>query len=340
MRILLIANGREDQTNAVLFKGLAEALAERHSIVLLFRSAPGGVMRKIKRLLVPNIRYLKHLLASDVLIVHTSTALNMHEILLGRILRRRIICFLWDVYPDSTIYMRGGKGGVLMWFFRFVENFCLRRADRVLIPTSAYKKNRSVAALKNVEIFPMWPSWTNADTIVDLPAEQPIKIAFAGQINTIRDVAGALEQIHRVFGDAAELHVFSQDELPDDVKAASLRTGIKIVEGGFLSSQELAIRLSQMHAGLISLSPTFSLPAFPSKLFSYLKSGVPILYHGPEDSDLSDIFESSGMGISVDAAPSAIGFARLLEIRKSMNHNRARFLNNVMLSNDRLDKIL
>ena len=61
----------------------------------------------------------------------------------------------------------------------------------------------------------------------------------------------------------------------------------------------LKAELLKSDAGLICLSPDLDTPGFPSKIFDYVKAGLPSLYFGPSLEAYISILETSGVGINV-----------------------------------------
>lgn len=342
MKILLLTNGREGQTTAILFRALARKLSERHSVDLRLRPPPPGVLGLLRRMLLPSRDQIRAVRDCDVLILHTAVAFRLVDGLIARLLGKRILVFYWDVYPDSMSHSDSPRTSLLTTAFGFAERAVLRRADAILIPIEDYRLHPAVAALRKVSVFPMWPT---SETV--LPPRQrtegsgATRIAFSGQVNKIRDLDSACQLLCRRFEGPLELHIYSTDRFEPDAATRSLIPGrLSIIHHGFLPEDELAVELNSMDAGLISLAPDFPLPAFPSKLFAYVQAGVPVVYHGPQNRGIKALLAQSGVGFPLADTEAGSANEHLIAIARDYEARRLRFIDAVRLEWHRLAEIL
>lgn len=339
--VLMIGNGRSDQTTGLLFEALAEKLRHEHTVDLVLKQGPGGAWRKVVHVLKVNLPQLKKVARSEVLVVHTAAALSIQEVLFARALRKRIVVFLWDVYPDSTVYMNGGRKTISTILFGVLEKIALRRADKILVPNADYSAYPSVRKLPNVNEFAMWPPQALAQPVRStVRRDGTLRIGFSGQINAIRDLHSAILNIASQVDTKVEFHLFSNDRLVLRPDRAPIPPNVSVVERGFLPESALTEAMSSLDAGLISVDPEFPLPAFPSKVFAYVSSGIPIIFYGPQNSSSGRIVEETGIGLVLKSSSKATLEKELKQIRDGYEAARERFLAMTELNRGRLAQIL
>jgi hypothetical protein len=101
-----------------------------------------------------------------------------------------------------------------------------------------------------------------------------------------------------------ELHLFSKDECPRDLRELAQRSpGLAVVERGELAPDELQRELRELDAGWVSLDPGFELPAFPSKAMAYICAGIPVLFCGPPLPGYRRWLLGTGLGLCADERP-------------------------------------
>lgn len=333
-RILLIYNGTPNSTSGQLFTALKSFLEQRHDCVIAANPSPGKSVAKILRSLMSNFARMRSVIRSDVMILHTSALVSLPNLIFARLIGKRVVLFQWDIYP-STFANEIVSQSRWRTIIDVIEDTISRLASVIVIPSSDFqpfvRKHDTIA-------MPIWPSKSRQEQSREpLPTDRPIRICFIGQINRIRALLLSLRHIRRVSSAPLELHVYSQDALPEGLDALE---NLQIIHQGHIEPNELARQLETMHFGLISLHPLLDQPGFPSKVFDYAAAGLPILYFGRSLPAFEALFEEAGLGINVTDQTAVDLQAEYQRIAENMEGARAVFDAKTALSWDKIDEIL
>lgn len=230
---------------------------------------------------------------TEIIIVHSSLIKSGLEIVLAFFLRKKIVAFIWDVYP---VIIKGERYNpkILRRIADFFEACLLKMCRLIIVPSEDFL---SIDYLNNAQILNFWPSFSLIDVSpIDTKKinADKIRIIFSGQINPTRDLESAINHINKITNGNFEFTVASGDPLPDDL---SKHDSIKYV--GYLNETDLKFELLNNDFGLICLSKNLDTPGFPSKIFDYLKTGLPCFYYGPLLKSYISTIESTGVGINI-----------------------------------------
>ena len=248
-------------------EGIAEALTPRDRKGISASSESLNFLQKIYETL---FRGTVDFLKSRIVVSHSPLVYSFMIILFSKALQKRIVVFVWDHYPvtiDGTRF----NPRLRRRFLDALENATLRMADLIIVPTMDFL---CVPSLKEAIVLPMWyslPSYALMRTDVS----QPLKLAFAGQINRTRGLNQALQHLDRILTTPIEVHIFSRDTLPDQIFS-----NLQVFHYTSIEKSLLSQKLRECDFGLISLHPLLDGPGFPSKTYDYLQASLPVLYFG------------------------------------------------------------
>ena len=298
--ILIVWNGPPNGTSANLFQVLGNFLAERFDVYESSNSVvEGGPTAKFANFIKCNVQRIGKLLRSDILVVHSYSALSLPTMVLARGLNRKVIVMHWDVYPTSIDgkRLRGGFRRVVDW----IEWIATRLATTVVVPTDDF---RPFVHHRNIVVIPLWPSTPNIppDTcIAQREPEESIRIAFTGQDGPTRGLADAFETLAEHGDTQFEVHIFgSSSSISDRYKPAP---NMRLIDRGKLDRGRLLSELRSMDFGLISLNPRLDQPGFPSKVFDYVAADLPVIYFGRPLSAFVALLERTGVGMKLGQQP-------------------------------------
>ncbi|MFJ6131746.1 glycosyltransferase family protein [Janibacter terrae] len=338
-KLLLLCNGSPAQTTAKLFTALAERTrADGHEPTLVLRAYPQGIMAKIRTLLTGEWATWRHLVNSSTLIVHTAMSLSLPSIVIAKITGKRVLGFVWDLYPESTRAAGNISNPLALWLYARTEFLGYLLADHLVVPSHDY-----TAALpqrfrsKCIEL----PLWTSQDFATPKSHNHgdTLNLAFAGQINGLRGLTASVARIiDGVQPSKTRLHVFSKDPTPPDLEKMVQHGGDLTVENhGFVDPKTLQAMLEDMDAGLVALDSRFTLPAYPSKITTYISAGIPVIYTGPSMPALEVMLRSTGVGIS---ARDGVDLTQIRQLKDSFSEAQARYTQQISKSWDSFASLL
>lgn len=239
----------------------------------------------------------------EVVLVHSPFVLALPEIVRARLLRRTCVGLVWDAYP-VTLAGRRYDRSVRRRLLDVLENIALRLVSYRIVPSRDFLAHPRFA---DARFVPFWqPSPREEDQVApeaDLaeptPCDHPLRLLFAGQVNATRGLAEALGHLQRLTGGRFRLLVASPRPPSPDIAEDP---HVELL--GHRSHTELAAIARGCDAGLVSLSPAFDGPGFPSKTFDYAAWGLPVLFFGKRLPHMIDMVERSGLGLDINGRAS------------------------------------
>ncbi|MGL1044544.1 hypothetical protein ACSTD6_20270 [Vibrio vulnificus] len=231
------------------------------------------------------------LLRTKVVIFHSPFLLSFPLIFLSWIFNKKIVLFMWDVYP-VLISGRRYDTSLRRRIFDKIENMAIDMASLIYVPSDDFR----LAGFDNIiKTRNFW----HCDEVNNSKRDDnkdKIKVIFAGQINETRDLTSAFYSLKSYFVDVDfELIIASPNEVPYD-----LINNKEVRCIGSLTASELTKVYNECHFGLVSLNLNLSKYAFPSKTFDYISTGLPILYYGPVDTVFCDYLIKTKVGVCLE----------------------------------------
>lgn len=328
LRFLMISNSSSHQTTARLTSVLSDRLRDQgHSTQVQLRELPKGIVPKLRSLLLSEPDNVALIRRADVVVVHTPLALSLPALLSARLLRRPVLSFVWDLHPESNRIIGTMRNPLLLNLFWLLERLGLLLSSRLLISTEDYRPFLGPLGRK-AAVVPIWP----CDPVAEVRPRpegrdlDTLRIGFAGQINSIRGIAEGIDEVLDGWqGEKVELHLFSGDPCPETLlRRASSDRRLRIVEYGFVDSVQLQNHLADLDLGWVCLDPNFGLPAFPSKIMSYVCAGLPVLYTGPALPALGRWLAIHQLGVAT--APGRVLAQReIADLRRDFESRRAAY---------------
>lgn len=298
--LLILANGGLAQTTGRLLTELGRRLEPAIKCDVKTRRFPSGVLAKIPTFVATELGNLRALRGKKAILAESPAFLALPTLLVAKLSGKRLLVYIWDIYPASFGSPKGPGGRLLHTLVRRLEHFSIALADQVLVSSSDYLEGVRKLGAKNILIIPMWPP----DIIYPVRVRSVgdvTRVAWAGQIHPIRGLTQAIRQLLSAFPGKVVLQIFSHDTIPEDlVRLAETNERFSIENKGFKSADILIAELANCDFGLVSIDTGFALPAFPSKIVTYLAAGLPIIYIGPDTPVLRDLFSIKGIGIFVE----------------------------------------
>jgi colanic acid biosynthesis glycosyl transferase WcaI len=265
--------------------------------------------------LIGSVLRLVALPRQDVIVAMTTPPFVVLGALLHRAIHPRTRVVLWsmDCYPDAA--ERFGElraGGPVSRVLRALNRMAFRHLDHVVSLDGAMQElllSQYAAApgQPHHSIIPNWErlSWFAADEVepwkeyTDLPVEGRTVVLYLGntgvghRFDTVLDAAGRLrdEALFLFIGGGARW-----DELAD---AARERRLTNVMFRGYVPKDDTAAVMAGADGALITLDDRSLGVMSPSKLHANLAAGLPILYVGPEGSNVDEAILKQSCGHSL-----------------------------------------
>lgn len=282
--ILFITNSKNNRIEFSVVENASRSL-NRHSISC---KSNIYVVNNLLRYLI----LFSKIKTYDIIVFHSPFFYFYPIIYILNLLNFKTVGIIWDIYP-VTLSGKRYNSKLVRRFIDFLENKASNSFLLKVVPSSDFKFNDG----GNKIIIKLWPPLNLKNfkfPKINFNHHHPLKIIFCGQINETRGLFHAFNQLMIRTSNNFILYVASNDVLP-----MILSKNSNIIHMGFHNKKSLRDFISKCDFGLVSLNPCFDGPAFPSKTFDYIESGLPILYSGPKLEAYESALELSGVGINI-----------------------------------------
>lgn len=283
----------------------------------LFKESRNAISRAFRYLLSISIQLIKGLLTRDVdvvFLVSTPPIIGIVGVLLHKIKRIPFVYVVQDIFPDSLVNTGLSHKGSLAWKLgRIIENFTYRNATRIIVISQDFKSNllKKNVSEEKIEVIHNW-----IDTTSIFPVERYnnalfsewelspslFYIIYAGNFGNAQSVHTIIESAQLLQSETdIQFLLIGGGSQEDSLK--ELVTSYKLQNVKFFplqSSEKLSFVYSLGDVGIVCCKKGMGKNAFPSKTWSYLAAGTPIIVSYDLDSELASMVKSNGFGISIN----------------------------------------
>lgn len=241
-----------------------------------------------------------------------------------QIFQTKLIFVAYDLYPELAIVAEAaGEGGMISRVMRHINHVVFSRADCVVALSSEMRryilKNRTVAG-ETVTVIPNWyqdmgvAGSAGAENRFYQDYEGRFVVSYLGNMGTVQDMDTILEAARLLRDDSTIRfllagHGNKLEKLRQTVCVEGLEN-VKVLD--FLHGKDFQDALEISDCAVVSLIQGSTGLCVPSKTYSYMMRGIPLLVI-MEDSDIARDVES-GAGVRVkngDATGMAAAICRM-----------------------------
>jgi glycosyltransferase involved in cell wall biosynthesis len=216
--------------------------------------------------------------------------------------RAKFVYFLQDIYPEIGLSVHMLKDGVLSRLLRSIDTWTLDRSDAVVTLSddmAAVVRTRGAAPKRLVLI-------NNFAAVTGQPVNRPqrsgpARFVFAGNIGRFQHLEGLIETFASIDPAVAVLDVLGEGRAKAGLQRTAREHGIAAVrfhEGLPVDAAFAFIR--ECDVGVVSLEPGLFRYAYPSKTFTYVAAGLPLLALVETDSQIARETRARNIGLTVD----------------------------------------
>jgi colanic acid biosynthesis glycosyl transferase WcaI len=242
-----------------------------------------------------------------VLAVSPPLTLGVDGWLIAKARRTNFVFNIQDVYPDVAVELGALKGQRIIAAAERLERFCYARADAVTVLSDDLKENvaRKIGAPDKVRVI---PNFVDTDAITPSDPENPYRSEFGLNGKTVVMYAGNVgmsQSLDMVIDSAATLAhepnlVFvingqgaRRSEL--ERRAAGL-PNVRFVD--MQPAERLPEVLAAADVHLVPLKRGLASSSVPSKTYSILAAGRPLIASVDPGSEIARLVERSGAGLA------------------------------------------
>ncbi|QUY40612.1 glycosyltransferase family 4 protein [Acaryochloris marina] len=259
-----------------------------------------------------------HLLRSarkyDVILLTTAPPfLPVLGYLASLILGKSYICLVYDLYPDIAVELNVvNHNHVLAKAWRLVNYYVWKNASGIIVLSGAMKR-RVIRQCPRVRgKISVIHSWADPKQIVPIPKTKNwfawkyhlvdiFTVIYSGNMGRCHDMDTLLEAMILLKDEPIQFVFIGGGAKRSDVMAEVQDRGLKNCQ--FLPYQDKEVLPYSLTAGnisLVSVSPGMQDLVAPSKVYSALSSGRPIVAVCPKSSYLNDLIADANCGITIE----------------------------------------
>jgi glycosyltransferase involved in cell wall biosynthesis len=259
------------------------------------------------------LHLLRHADSRELVLLTTAPPfLPLLGYLLSRICKIRYVCLLYDLYPDIAIEL-----GVIQkqhWIAKLWERLnCLtwQRAAAIIV-LSETMKERIIAKQPGIESkITVIPSWVDSEQIVPIRKRdnwfaqkhglvEPFTVLYSGNMGRCHDLDTLFDAIVLLRDQPIRFVCIGSGDKRKQIqqRVADLRmTNCLFLP--YQPRENLPFSLTACDVSIVSISEGMEGLVAPSKLYSALASGRPIVSICPANSYLNDVFADANCGVTL-----------------------------------------
>jgi glycosyltransferase involved in cell wall biosynthesis len=232
--------------------------------------------------------------------------------LLSCVCKIRYVCLLYDLYPDIAIELSVIEKQ--HWIARLWDHFnrlTWKRAAAIIV-LSETMKDRILAKLPGIEHkIAVIPSWVDPNHILPIPKAEnwfarehglvePFTVLYSGNMGRCHDMDTLLDAIILLRETPIRFVFIGSGEKRKHFQECIDKLGLtSCLFLPYQSRENLPFSLTACDVSIVSISAGMEGLVAPSKLYSALASGRPIVSICPENSYLNEIFDLANCGKTV-----------------------------------------
>jgi colanic acid biosynthesis glycosyl transferase WcaI len=222
----------------------------------------------------------------------------------------RLIYFVQDIYPEIALLMRMMRPGAASRLIAAADSWTMRRADAVAtlsedMADCIRSRGKPRTAPRIINNFAAIAPRAAAPGKTDATA--PCRFVFAGNIGRFQNLEETLALFAGLSPGTAALEFLGEGRLKQTLSETARAQGLSSVRfHPYLPADAAFAFVEACDVGIVSLVPGLYRYAYPSKTFTYLAAGLPLLCLIEEESELAREITARRLGVAVSwSAPPA-----------------------------------
>lgn len=292
-------------------KGDGKLIINRFS---LYAEGKNPILRALRYFLCICIHAYKCLRAKngDVLYIGSTPPINgLLAAFIKKTKQLPVVYNLQDIFPDSLVGTGLAKRGGILWKLgRVIENITYRNADRIIVISDDFKKNIMEKGVPEEKIVVVY-NWVDENAVVPVAKEDNVlyeefninrkkfTVVYAGNFGHAQNIDVTIAAAERLKDiDDIQFLMFGTGGLVEDYKKLANEKGLRNM---FFFPLQPSEKVSQVYSlgdlGVVACKKGLGKGAFPSKTWSIMSAGTPIVANYDEDTDLERLIKNNGVGV-------------------------------------------
>ena len=217
----------------------------------------------------------------------------------------KLVFVAYDLYPEvATVTQTLGEGNPICRLMNHINRCICRRADRIVALSSEMKTyilNHRNYPENAVKVIPNW--YADHGPITGKRADNPFRevtkgrftVSYFGNMGTMQDMQTILQAVRELKDEDVFFLFAGHGNKMETLKQTVQAEGIEnIAVYPFLHGQDFQDALEISDCALVTLVPGATGLCVPSKTYSYMMQGIPLLAVMDEGDIVSDIEAGAG----------------------------------------------
>lgn len=227
---------------------------------------------------------------------------------LGFVWGKRVIYSVHEIYPDVGVKLGIFRNRAVIAAIDWMERLCFRRAAYVRVISEGYKKSLEARGVPESKLVVIG-DWINTDFVRPQPRRNAFSaewglddlfvVMYAGNIGPTQGLESVVETAQLLAAKPSIRFVFvGEGASKAGLEALAKSRGLKnILFAPFQAREVLPQVLATADVSLVTLKEGLAANSVPSKFFSILASGRPVIASVDPDSDISALVRASQCGV-------------------------------------------
>lgn len=248
-----------------------------------------------------NIREFKKYRASVV--YSNPPILPLINLIAKKLYGTKIIFVGFDIYPEMAVNTNSlRENGIIFKFMRFINKILYKNLDALVVLSEDMRefilKNRNISEYK-IHIIPNW--FDDEGYLEKNEKTSKFLVSYYGNMGICQDIETILKAIKSIDNKDIDFvlggHGTKKDEIKKYIESEKLQN---VQIKGFLHGEEYTNALANSDVLLVSLENNLCGLAVPSKTYSYMMSGKPIISIMSRKTELSQLIEDNSIGFAIE----------------------------------------
>ena len=243
----------------------------------------------------------------------------------------RLVVNVQDIYPDVAVALNYLKNPAAVAFFRRMERWIYRRAERIVVISEGFRDNLMAKGVAPAKIHVV-PNWADPAEIVPGAADNAFRretgtndellVLYAGGLTHNADLQTVLDAAVHVRGLPIRFVIVGDGVQKPVLVERAAAAGLDNVRFfPFQPIERYAEVLAAADVTLVALNSAAALASVPSKIYKQMAAARPIVAITERGNELSRLVRDAQCGVAVPPG----GAARLAGVLRDVLDKRAAF---------------
>ena len=243
-----------------------------------------------------------------VVVLSDPPILSVQAVLLGRLKGWKTVCWLQDVFPEIAVRAGTLREGLRARLLRWAANWSLRSSDRVIVVGRCMERCLLAFGLQRDRVV-LISNWADGDHLTPVAPEDnwfrkqhglegQIVVMYSGNLGVVHETEALIPLIHYLRG-MREVCFLFVGEGQGKTRLQNWASQEKLESVRFLryqNKEHLRYSLSAGDIHLVTLRSKMEGLSVPSKVYGIMAVGRPVVFIGPDGSEVASLVRESGCG--------------------------------------------